>query len=400
MCKIRILLLTFNTVNKGTYFRAFSIAKFLTSRNYEVHLITTSKKSRFSIQEYYKNGIRIIEMPDLFSGSLRSGWDLWNIFRRLVWLFDKQYDLVHAFDSRPTVLIPSLFLQRIKKIPLIMDWADWFGKGGSVEQRSNNLLKFFLRPLETFFEQIYRTSVDFNTIICNPLIDRAIDLGINKEKIILLPNGCDTESKIKIDKLSARKIFGLDEDLKIIGHIGTIFKEDAQFAIQAFDILHIQDPKIILLIIGYCPFDLRTFSKFPEAVYQEQSNLDEQKISSLLSCCDIGWLPLKNSIANKGRLPLKMCDFIRTGLPIVSTKVGDITYYIENFKIGLTSEVDIQKFVLNSIQLLSNPQLQDLFSRNELRISENELNWREVGKILIPIYNSLIYEKNERVEVD
>ena len=392
MSKNRILLLTYNTVNKGTYFRAFSFAKFLACRNYEVHLITTSNNSRFSIREYYKNGIRIIEMPDLLSGSFRSGWDIWNIFRRLVWLFDKKYDLVHAFDSRPTVLIPSIFLQKIRKIPLIMDWADWFGKGGSVEQRSNKFLKILLRPLETFFEQIYRSSVDFNTIICNPLIDRAIDLGINKDKIKLLPNGCDSISKNKVGKLTARKIFGFYEDHKIIGHIGTIFKEDAQFAIQAFDILHEQNPKIILLLIGYCPFDLRSFSKFPEAVFQKKNIADEDQISSLLSCCDIGWLPLRNSIANKGRLPLKMFDYISAGLPIVSTKVGDMTFYIENFKIGLTCDVDLQKFVYNSNALLSNPYLQDLFSQNEMYISENELNWREVGKILISIYNSQIFK--------
>ena len=394
MSKKKILMLTYNIINKGTYHRAFHLAKILENNGYDIDIITTSKENKFKIKEYYFNQVKIIEMPDLLNGSLRSGWDIWNTCRRLLWLLDKKYDLIHTFDSRPTVLVPSIFLHKIKDIPLIMDWADWFGKGGSIEQRTNKYIKFFLRPIETFFEEIYRTSVDFNTIICNPLIDRALKLGVKKHKIILLPNGCDTKFIKKIDKRMARKAFGFSDQHMIIGHVGTIFNDDARFAVNAFDKLHKLNPNIVLLLIGYCPFDLRSLSEFPDAIFVENNIMDDD-IGSLLSCCDVGWLPLNNSTANIGRLPLKLFDFISAGLPIVSTNVGDVSFYIENYQIGITTDVDVLKFVDNTYNLLLNPQLQNLLSNNELRIAENELNWREVGKKLIPIYNSQILKANE-----
>ena len=43
-----------------------------------------------------------------------------------------------------------------------------------------------------------------------------------------------------------------------------------------------------------------------------------------ISACDIGWLTLCDSGANRGRFPMKTHDFMAAGVPLLVTDVGDL----------------------------------------------------------------------------
>lgn len=394
MKRNRILFLTYNATNKGTFFRAFNIAKQLSRSGFNIDLITTSPTNKFKITKFKKDNVSIIEMPDLLNGTLRSGWDMWNSINRIFWLKSKKYDLVHAFESRPTVLIPLLFLHMKNKTPVIMDWADLFGNGGSVEQRKNLLIRILLRPIETFFENIYRTRNEGNTIICNYLLNRAIQIGIPEQKLLLFPNGCDTESIKQIPQMLARKKANIPENEILIGHIGTIFYEDAILAIKAFDYIHEKLSNTKLMIIGYCPINFKKISSYPESIYISRSINNSEDISYNLSCCDIGWLPLGDNLANKGRLPLKFFDYLSAGLPVVSTEVGDIPDYIRNYNIGIVSNPNWKDFAEKTMLLINNLSLRKNFSKNALEIASKELNWQNIIGKLIDFYDQIL-EKND-----
>ena len=128
-------MLSFNIIGRGTYLRAYKLAVELIRLGHEVTLIGTKANGLGKVDEYTDNKVLIVSFPDIFSGALRSGWDPYNSIRRLLWLRDKQYDIVHAFESRPTVLYPALYLKR-KGAALVMDWCDWFGRGALTGQRS------------------------------------------------------------------------------------------------------------------------------------------------------------------------------------------------------------------------------------------------------------------------
>jgi hypothetical protein len=133
---MRILYLVYNTIGKGTYWRALHFARHLVKHNHAVTLVTTARQRKRGIAESVLDGVEVVEMPDLLTGSLRSGWDLWNTVHRLQWLRGAHFDLVHAFEARPTVLLPALYLKYRQQTPLVFDWADWLGRGGSVEERA------------------------------------------------------------------------------------------------------------------------------------------------------------------------------------------------------------------------------------------------------------------------
>jgi hypothetical protein len=173
---MRILHLVFSQTDKGSYWRAFHFGRELAGRGHDVTLMSTSPDRRGRMRVRPLEGMTHVETPDLFNGPLRSGWDPWNTLRRMLWLRNRPFDLIYAFEARPTVIYPALLLRRTRKIPLVLGWSDWFGRGGSVEERPNPIVRGLLRGIETFHEEHFRTRADGTTAICSTLRDKALAL--------------------------------------------------------------------------------------------------------------------------------------------------------------------------------------------------------------------------------
>ncbi len=390
---MRILLLAFNTVGKGTYRRAFQFGRQLAKRGHAVTLIATSRERRAGIEARQVDGLTLVESPDFFTGSLRSGWDLWNVLHRIAWLRRRPFDLVHAFEARPTVLFPALYLQRRRRVPLIMDWADWFGHGGSVEERTNRLVRAALRPVETFFEETFRRWADGTTVICTTLRERAIALGVPSESIVLLPNGSDIEHLQPIEHAAARRRLGLPVEGLWLGYVGSIFPRDAQLMARAFDSLCAQGLDVRLLMIGYCPLDLRQCVKNPQRVIQT-GYVPEESLNDYLASAHICWLPLCDSNANRGRWPLKLNDYMAVGRPTVATAVGDVPALFEQEAIGFLSADEPEAFAMQTARLLRDLALQATMGQRARQVAETRFNWARLTDDLEILYQRTVYVRS------
>lgn len=351
--------------------------------------MATSTDRRAGIGLRQMDGINLIETPDLFSGSLRSGWDPWNVLNRVLWLHDKKFDLVHAFEGRPTAIYPALYLQKRLQIPLVMDWCDWFGEGGSVEERPNPWVRALLRPVETFYEEHFRTRADRTTVICSLLQQKALDLGVPLKTILSLPNGSDTEKLLPIETKTARERTELPQDAFIIGYVGTIFERDAELMAGAFNQLKGKIPEAHLLIAGYCPMDLRSLVNQPERVTQT-GYLSAADLNAYLASSDIFWLPLSDSNANRGRFPLKLTDYLAVGRPVVATRVGDIQTILEENAVGFLSQPDPEDLAFQTLQLYKDPGMRQTLGINARRVAESRFNWANLVIQLERLYLSTL----------
>ncbi len=256
----KLLMILYNRVGRGTYWRALGYAGQLAQNHkYEVTImaispkpigrIQTQKQALSSEQTAQTGSVTIVKTPDLMPAS---GYDPYDSIQRLLWLRGKEYDLIHAFECRPVVILPALYAQRIVGTPLITDWCDWFGRGGSVERRTTPLLRAALRQTETFFEERFRPSTAGTTVINTILQSKALALGIPREKILLLHNGANINEITPKDKSELRVKYQLPLDGPIFAYTGAIFNDDAQLMAQTFDLIVEQIPTARLLMIGYC----------------------------------------------------------------------------------------------------------------------------------------------------
>ncbi|MGH7574978.1 MAG: glycosyltransferase, partial [Longimicrobiales bacterium] len=187
---MRILFLNHNIAGVGTYQRAWNFGRELAGRGHEVTLVTTSRRARVRAQWSTRDGVTVLEAPDLWNGPARSGWDPWNTWRRVARLAGRSFDVVHAFDSRPVVIFPALAVRRATGAALFMDWADWWGRGGTIQERSGWLVRTAFGPIETWFEEAFRGQAVASTVISEALRRRCIGLGVDAARVLRVPDGC------------------------------------------------------------------------------------------------------------------------------------------------------------------------------------------------------------------
>jgi glycosyltransferase involved in cell wall biosynthesis len=380
-------MLVFNRPERGTYWRAYYLARELCRRGHRATVIATApqERRRFRVAYEQHGRLALVEAPDMLPGSLRSGWDPWAAWARAAWLRGSQIDLIHAFECRPSVILPALAARRRLGVPLVIDWCDLFGRGGSVEERPNPLVRAALRPVETFFETRFRTQADATTVINHELGARAAALGVDPASIALLPNGCDTAGWELEPREQARAALGLPAHAPLNGYVGAMLARDAALLARAFDALHAQRPDARLVVVGYCNIAVEQLVRDPSTVLRT-GPLDTPALRRYLRACTLGWLPLSDSGANRGRWPLKISTYMEGGLPFVTTAIGDLGAFVACYPAGLAAEPSPASIAAQTVALLDDPARAEALGAAGRRLAESELSWASMADVVEDVY--------------
>jgi len=284
-----------------------------------------------------------------------------------------KYELIFAFDSRPTVILPAVWGKLLKGVPLIVYWTDWFGRGGTIAERSGKLYRFFFEGVETFFEEYFRKYVSGYAVICHALEKRLRDLGY-KKKIHFLPLGCNSTSTMNIDKNLLRNKLGLLQNGPLIGCVGSLFPSDANLLFESFKLVRDKmDAKLIL--IGENHF--KTRYRTPDHVITT-GRVSDKDLQSYTRCCDLMVMPLRNNIANNGRWPSKLNDYLVMGKPVVSTGISVVTELLQIYKFGEIAEDRADDFAQKICFLLNDREKLNLYGENALKLASDYLSWPRV----------------------
>lgn len=342
-------------------------------RGHEITLMASSPSSFVQFEESDTDGVKLVKSPRLKWLHSLNGYDIYETARRVRWVEGRRFDIVHAFESRPSTLYPALAAQK-NGAKLVMDWCDWFGKGGSVELRSNPFLRMFLRPIETFYEESFRRRSEGTTVISSVLRRRAQSLGIRPESIIDLPNGADTRRIYPLDLRQARATLKLPTEAPILGYMGAIFAEDANLLLDAFRRIQKSKPDALLIMIG----DPKTKISAGEGIIQT-GFVSEKDLIQYLAACDVLCLPLSDSIANRGRLPSKIVDYFAAGRATVVCNVGDVADIVRSAQAGLVSQPTAKDFSDRILDLLADSELRQQLGTNARKAAETDFNWDTIA---------------------
>jgi len=386
---MKLLMLNHNVIGRGGYLRAFNYGRELSSRGHNVSLVTISEKRRFSFEIIKHDRLEIVKSPDLLWGRLRSGWDLWDTLARIAHILPKQFDLIHCVDSRPTVILPGLALRHAKKIPLIIDWGDWWGRGGTIYERKGNILDLFFAPIETYFEEAFQTRADGVIVLTKALERRALSMGVKRNKLLKIDHGADTRRIRPIKRLSARKKLGLDTRAVFIGYLGVILKKDGELLIRSFNEVLRNYPKAKLLIIGNSNLSQNTIlNELNKIVFTDK--ISYEKLNLYLAACDVMVLPLHDNIANAGRWPSKVCDYMAAGCPIVTCPVGDMVDLFSDGNKGILARDNPETFSKAIMRVIEDEDLKVKLGKNARNYAEKFLDWTVITDKLEKFYLQII----------
>ena len=389
---MKILMLNHNTKWRGTFFRAFHFSRCLVRRGHRVKLLTISPQNRLRFGSGTLDGVEILESPDLLVGKGRTGWDPYDTLRRLrVLLRMESFDLVHGFDCRPAVVFPALALQRMKNTPFLSDWADWWGRGGIIQERGR-LLRWTMGPVETLFEERFRRFAQGITVTSRALQDRAVALGIPRNRVRYVPSGSDVQTIRPLPKKPSRRALGLSEKAKIIGYIGFI-NYDIDCMVRALPHVRERFPDVELLLVGQRhPITHRLCKQYNlSQCIRETGIVPFEKLSLYLACADVLLLPYTDKICNIGRGPIKLGDYMAAGRPIVTQPVGDLrTLFREEDPIGLLAGDAPEEFAKGICEMLSDPDRAERYGRNARRLAEEKFSWERMTENLEAYYRQIL----------
>jgi len=385
---MRILFLVHNMTRRGgAYYHGLGFAKPLARRGHQVTLMSISPTARWRMSVSETEGITLVEAPDWFWGMGRTGWDPWDTVRRVTWLRGRAFDIVHTVDTRPAVVIPALFAKRFSGAMWIADWTDWWGRGGAATEREGRFVKKVVGPVETFFEELPRPHADGTIVISKALQERALGLGIDPATTLRLPPGSDPDTLRSLSVSEARNKLGLTGDAPIVGYLGNIYPRDAELLLEAIQLLEDHDARLMFIgggneKVGVPPSLARRVLRTGRVPFDEMLDY--------LCACDVLALPLTDSIANRGRWPSKINEYVAVGRPTVASDVGDVSDLVARHDIGLVVEPRAAAFASGIDELLADPDRARAMGDRARKLAASDYSHAAVGEALEEFYERIL----------
>jgi glycosyltransferase involved in cell wall biosynthesis len=273
-----------------------------------------------------------------------------------------------------------------------MDWADWWGRGGTLAERKSKLLRYGFGPVETFFEEHFRSRADGTTAISHALAKRAESLGIPKEKIFLLPNGSDVNGIQVLDRAKSREELGIDANARLLGYLGAAHYADGALLLDAFAEILKRDARARLLLIG----SAIRFREHPVADRVIATGLIYgPTLNKYLSACDLMLLPMRDTIANRGRWPSKINDYMAAGRATVTMPVGELDELFRQSELGQLAGESPVSMALAALNLLDDPLRRERCEFNSRQAAEQVFAWPALARHLDGLYAASIRGNQE-----
>jgi glycosyltransferase involved in cell wall biosynthesis len=379
---VRVLYLNHTLRERGTFHRAFDIAREMARRGHEGVLWTASPHHWYRSVADTVSGVRIVETPSWHPVMGQDdGWGPLDLAWRIARVLTEPFDLIYAFAHPPTVYVPARLARLLRGKPLVADWCDAYrdgifplrddirrhlGLGGPrlMLQRAGERIE---RHLE---RRIVRLA-DRVTVISSALARDARNAGVAEERLLVLSGGADVAGSAPRDKAVCRAALARGEAesrtgiLPVTRNAGIQPEGDRQDACPTFCGISDEPARGVSsglfdgpgpffgYVANYNPDErlflaalARVFERLPGArllstappfapAVVRESGVDPRRIVALghqpqdrlpvvLGAADLLLLPLDDNSSNRHRWPNKIGDYLAAGRPVAACAVGDV----------------------------------------------------------------------------
>ena len=310
-------------------------------------------------------------------------------FIKIQFLYVKRKYNVIQIHNMPDHLIFSAIVQKIFKVPLVIDIHDLTVE--MFQEKWQGKKRPIIIGLAKFLEKISLTISNKVITVTTTCKERLVSRGISPDKITLILN-TPNEDVFEFDK--NRIFITIEKDLRLV-YYGTVAKRfGIHVAVQAM-------PAILEKIPGsqfdiYGPFDAE-YGNFLEELIRNKGlennvslkeKVTREKIPGIIRNSDIGLVPYLSSDYMHLALPTKAFEYIAAGLPVVSTFLEDLSKSFSNNSITYVKSEDPEDLAKKICFLSQNPDIRKamtLNAYNEMR----EISGQVMSKRYVDLMSSL-----------
>jgi len=292
------------------------------------------------------------------------------LYNTLKVLFVKA-DIVYVMKPLPNSCIPALIKKVLGcKIVMFVDDLDY-------ELYENGFMKRFMR----FWYNHVPKYFDMLTFTSQRLMDRIKkDHQIPKERLYPMPNGAEFDRFRDIDRDNDLKAcMGIGKE-KVVVYLASLgISTDFKLVVSAFKKIRVKNPNIKFLVIGggskleYCKDLVKKEGLYRNVVFTGYI-IDHDSVPQYINIGDVGINLMEDTIVNYYRAPVKVNEYLATGLPVVVNDVGDYSMVKKYITVVKNGE-DFADAVLKAIESDSS----ELKSRRKEFIRDN-LDWLSLVK--------------------
>jgi L-malate glycosyltransferase len=201
-----------------------------------------------------------------------------------------------------------------------------------------------------FLNRIYRTVVP-SKALRDVLLAR---YRVRPEKVCHVPNGVDTEKFVPGRDFEIRHRLGLEPDAVVFGYVGRLAKEkNLTFLLRTYAAAKLKKAQLVIVGDGPCRAELETLSVelgIHQRVMFAGAVCDPERY---FAAFDIFVMSSKTE-----QMPMALLEAMASGLPVISTSVGDV---VEVLGTNQTPQVvgvdDDRQYGISLLTMANNPAL-------------------------------------------
>jgi len=331
-----LMLLTQDLQSPSGLGRYFPLAKYLVREGYRVSILALhSDFDNLQDRNFIQEGVKVRYVAQMHVRKSGNGTHYFSQMKlvktgikAIIALYregiKENADLIFVGKPHPMNGLAGLWLARRKEKPLIIDCDDY-------ESESNRTNAKWQKKVLAYFENYLPKKANLVTTNTHFMREHLILQGVEEKKMVYLPNGVDTE---RFREPSPEKVSQLRTDLmldgkRVIGYYGSLnlANHPVDLLIRSFKLVIEKIDGAILLIVGGGK-DLDHLKKISEelglkdkVIFTGRVKSDEMNIYYRLA--DVSVDPVNDTLADRGRCPLKIFESWQMGIPVVTSDVGD-----------------------------------------------------------------------------
>jgi len=251
-------------------------------------------------------------------------------FRENLGLFKtvaRERPVLHVNRANPyTATIASL--GRSGRNKLVVDMEDWDGFGGYSSYAS---LYGGRGALLTLYENVFPRLGDLVVTVSHLLTSRMAQLGVPREKMVLIPNGYDEELfNPSMSGGEIREQYAL-KDSPVVIYMSTFWKFERglhETALAAFKEVTRQVPDARLLMVGggNLPVSSLIAERGLEGRVIPTGFVERRRVPMLIASADVALHVISDHPFHAASSPMVMPEYMAMGKPIVAPRTGELAY--------------------------------------------------------------------------
>lgn len=383
--------------------RYFPLARQLVQRGHQVYISAIHPDfEALQARKFSQDGVEVSYVAPMHvskRGNLKQYYktfDLLGITLRATWNLSKDvlgYDaqIIHVGKPHPMNSIAGILGRLRSSVSLCVDCDDY--EAGSM---------YFAAGWQKFiisgFERHVPKASKLVTVNTHFMHDTLLDWGVTKNKIVYLPNGVDIERYKHIDQIKVnemRQSLGL-AGKRVVAYLGSMSlpSHPVDLLLDAFTLIlpHQSDTRLILVGGGG---DYPALVEMVEKMGLSSSVVFTGRVSPrdvplYYQLADVTVDPVYDNDASRGRSPLKLFESWASGVPFITSRVGDRITLLESSQSGiLTDDCTTESYARAIISVLTTPQLADELRKNG-EIEVQKYTWERLSGHLEEAYLQIL----------